>query len=95
MDGLSVGRVVHFLPNDGRNPGECRAATIVKVWNPPTGCSNLAVLYDGTNDLPDALASEQTQVSPRWRTSVNFDAEGKPYTWHWPQACPCTKATSA
>ncbi len=99
IEGLVVGRVVHFVPSDGRNPGVCRAAIVVKVWDPQgTGCSNLAVLYDGSNDLDSpAVAPGLLGPAPslaQWRTSVVFDGAPTPsqYTWHLPTACPFEQA---
>lgn len=71
MDGLTEGRIVHFvLPN-----GEHRPAIIVRVWSKETGCVNLQVFTDSTNDGLDPV---------EWRTSVSPSQDGKePYTWHW------------
>ena len=84
MDGLIEGRIVHFVLADGRSPGEHRPAIVVKVWRntdntpPANGCSNLQVFTDGEggnyNDgLPRLL----------WQTSVLYDPDGAPGTWHW------------
>lgn len=83
MDGLTEGRIVHFVLPDGPHKGEHRPAIVVKVWRqgdgtPPTnGYSNLLVFMDGTNDGPNFGGCVN------WQTSVTFDQESKPRTWHW------------
>lgn len=91
MEGLTEGRVVHFVCADG----EHRAATIVKVWDHTTGVANLQVATDGTNDylrlMPFAGhqiytdgASALVVPSHVWITSVHFDGDGaEARTWHW------------
>ena len=88
MDGLTEGRIVHYVLDQGPSKGEHRPAVVVKVWRvqeqggeirPPwNGCCNLQVLTDGDggngNDgLPRLL----------WQTSVLYDPDGAPGTWHW------------
>jgi hypothetical protein len=87
MEGLTEGRMVHFvLPN-----GEHRPAVVVKVWNTNGGCEgyvNLQVFLDGYNDFG---ASEPQSVSwamdcdrgMAWVTSVCYSLEPKKRTWHW------------
>jgi hypothetical protein len=82
----SVGRVVHYVLEDGPNTGQHRAAIIVRVWGDhPDAPVNLHVFLDGSNDVkphndgPTAL----------WRTSVQRDDTGqKLRTWHWPEFVP-------
>lgn len=82
-----VGMAVHYVMNEGRYKGECRPATIVKVWNktePYT--AQLAVLVDGTNDIPshqftDAAGHAQSVVT-LWKTSIVQDIDMKPGTYH-------------
>lgn len=56
MEGLTEGRMVHFVLPDGNNTGEHRPAIVVKVWGngldnlPENGYSNLQVLTDSLND---------------------------------------------
>lgn len=52
MEGLTEGRIVHYVLPDGNHEGEHRPAIIVKVWNKTTGYVNLQVFVDGTNDYP-------------------------------------------
>ena len=77
MEGLTEGRVVHFVMPDG----EHRAAVIVRVWRPPMpeypGYSNLLVLPDGGNDGPG------NETGIRRECSVCYSEEKTPRTWHW------------
>jgi hypothetical protein len=76
MEGLTEGRIVHFVLPDGNHAGEHRAAMIVKVWNATTGYVNLQVFIDGSNDYPQA-------TGPMWATSVEYSDVHEPRTWHW------------
>ena len=51
--------------------GDICPAMVLKVWGQESGCSNLKVMLDGSDDF--------------WATSVNFDADKKLRSWHWPQ----------
>jgi len=75
----SIGRVVHYVLSDGPHAGEHRPAFIVQIWS--GGYCNLQVFVDGTNDYPDYIGSV-------WATSVEYSAEPKPRTWHWPEFVP-------
>lgn len=83
MEGLTEGRNVHFVVDDGPNKGAHRAAIIVRVWRqgdgtpPKNGYSNLVVFMDGTND------GDQFAGCVSWQTSVEYSEEPKPRTWHW------------
>jgi len=83
MDGLTEGRIVHFVLSDGPHEGEHRPAIVVKVWRqgdgspPANGYSNLVVFMDGTNDGA-AFAG-----CVRWATSIEYSEEPRPRTWHW------------
>ena len=78
MEGLAVGRIVHYVLESG-NRGESRPAIVVRLWEPgggDNGCAQLQVFTDDQNDaLPGTV----------WRTSVTHDAAGSPGTWHWPK----------
>lgn len=90
MDGLTEGRIVHFvMPN-----GEHRPAIIVKNWSETAGTSNLIVFSDGHNDLPytpeekDAfqnygLDTDDIRHGHFWKTSVLYSEKLEPNTWHW------------
>jgi len=83
MEGLTEGRIVHFVLLDGPHAGEHRPAIVVKVWRkgdgspPDNGYSNLVVFMDGTNDGPHFGGCIH------WATSVEYSAEPLPRTWHW------------
>lgn len=84
MDGLTEGRIVHFvMPN-----GQHRPAIVVHVWNKTSGVSNLTVFSDWTNDthnLPNAFHNpDDIAHGMFWVTSANPDEETKKSgTWHW------------
>lgn len=85
MQGLTVGRIVHYVLQEGRNAGQPRAAMVVRVLDSPVvpdGVVNLHVMLDGLND-----AGAENQVPDHmsaWVTSVHYSEEPKPGTWHWP-----------
>jgi hypothetical protein len=90
MDGLTEGRIVHFVLAEN----EHRPAIVVKVWRnyneagelvpPDNGVSNLQVFTDGLNDryhseqLPQGFES-----GIAWKTSVLYSENKEPGTWHW------------
>lgn len=69
-------RVLYVLP-DGASKGEFRPGFVVKVWSAET--VNLMVLTDAMND------GAQYGNGFYWATSIQYDAEGAPGTWHWPE----------
>jgi hypothetical protein len=81
MDHLSVGRIVHFVTENG----EHRPAIVVQVWNKESGCCNMQVFLDGTNDAKENFSREQLDRGLAWVTSVMYSEEPKPRTWHWPK----------
>ncbi len=80
MDGLTEGRIVHFVIENG----EHRPAIVVRVWRgvhegniktpPENGVCQLQVFTDGANDQSELIL---------YRTSVLNDPECRPGTWHW------------
>ena len=68
MDGLSIGRVVHFTDASG----ETHAAMVTKVWDQETGYVNLHVLVQNP-ERPIKL-----------ETSRLFSEAREPNTWRWP-----------
>ncbi len=72
---LIEGRIVHYVMPDGQH----RPAVVVQVWNKDTGCSNLQVFTDGSNDGPDY------RKGLFWATSVIYSENKEPSTWHWPE----------
>lgn len=82
MEGLTEGRIVHYVLPDGRHAGEHRPAIVVKVW-PGAGSIQLQVFTDG-GDTPPLSNDGLPQVM--WKTSVvHNEAEKRPGTWHWPE----------
>lgn len=75
MEGLTEGRIVHYVLQDGRSRGEHRPAIIVKVWSQEDASCNLLVFTDKTNDGYDDPV--------QWVTSRCYEASGIPGSWHW------------
>ena len=75
----SVGRIVMFVPKEDdvhakHNGAEILPAVVVRTWEHTSYENdeiNLKVFTDGLNDV--------------WRTSVPYDSEKSPGTWHWPE----------
>jgi hypothetical protein len=91
MPGLTEGRIVHFVMNDG----EHRPAIIVRVWKVSGACEgyvNLQVFTDGTNDRQPRTAdapnasddlNDAIETGILWRTSICCSESKEPNTWHW------------
>jgi hypothetical protein len=86
MNGLTEGRIVHYVLDQGRNIGQHRPAIVVRVWYveheggiksaPVNGLCQLQVFTDESNDdLPAVM----------WVTSCVFDESAAPRSWHWPE----------
>lgn len=88
MEGLSEGRIVHFVLEEGLN----RAAMIANAWNGSLedGMVNLLVFLDGENDI-ERLGRLMTNTylvpygTVYWATSVKYSEKGEVGTWHWPE----------
>jgi hypothetical protein len=89
MEGLTEGRIIHYVLNEGPDKGQHRPAVIVRVWRsntpeggskaPENGCSNLQVFTDS-----DADRKYNDELPPvMWKTSVLYDENCAPGTWHW------------
>lgn len=86
MEGLIEGRIVHYVLPAGNSKGEHRPAIIVKVWEAhrAQGTVNLQVFTDGNNDVsPGGRESESYGKGIAWATSVHYDENKAPNTWHW------------
>ena len=89
MEGLTEGRIVHYVMADGRNRGEDRPAIVVRVWRdaegkpPENGVSNLFVFVDGTNDYENLPRMDWSFIPGVWKTSIVHSAEHEFGTWHW------------
>ena len=92
MEGLTEGRIVHYVLNEGRDKGEHRPAIVVRVWRtvqwdgekdfivpgtPENGCCQLQVFTDSDGKYNDELPPVM------WKTSVLFSEAKEPGTWHW------------
>lgn len=79
MEGLTEGRIVHFVAPNGQH----RPAIVVRVWDKIAGYVQLQVFTDGSND------GEWGKPGVVWETSVNYaeptadDESVKLRTWHW------------
>lgn len=82
-DEITVGRILHFVPGEGRARGECRAAIVVNHFGEsvPNAHVNLVVFLDGRNDNEDfALTAWETSVIASHAVKVER-------SWHWPREC--------
>jgi len=86
MQGLAVGRIVHYVMTDSDSPrfaGKHRPAIIVETWgneksdDPQASVVNLVVFVDGINDGPSTCIM--------WQTSKKHSDGMEPGTWHWPE----------
>ncbi|MCE5199817.1 MAG: hypothetical protein ABFD54_08870 [Armatimonadota bacterium] len=86
IEGLTIGRVVHYVYTEGDVPkrpdavGTEAPAIVVQNWDTPNGCVNLLVFADGTNDTGDA-----SRGNVLWLTSREFSESPEPGKWHWPE----------
>lgn len=75
MEGVTVNRMVHFIPSEG-NEGDHLAAIIIKVHDGPIGIVNLHVFSDGEpHNMTDNYVVRK----------VAYSTKNEPYTWHWPE----------
>lgn len=90
MEGLTEGRMVHYVMPDGTHA----PAVVVKVWNKDNGLVNLSVFTDYSNALPyspevkvlfkDAnIDLDAVKHGHLWATSKTYSEELKIGTWHW------------
>lgn len=70
MNGLAVGRTVHYVSMEGVH----LMAHVVKVWSKESGLVNLHVHIDESEYTGNPLFPV---------TSINYSEEPKPNTWHW------------
>ncbi len=96
IEGLTVGRIVHYVLEWGTSKGEHRPAIVVRDWKQENGLVQLQVFTDGWNDgfksthlvqvgeqhVEGMLGIDQNVI---WRTSVHYDEAKEPGTWHWPE----------
>lgn len=84
---ISIGRIVHYVMEDGPNKGTCRPAIVTHVWGtgvPGNDTVQMTVFPDGTND--GARNDDTSGAAAIWRTSVrHYEEPDWPVrTWHWP-----------
>ncbi|MBA2285849.1 MAG: hypothetical protein H0W02_10220 [Ktedonobacteraceae bacterium] len=91
IDGLAVGRIVHYVLESGRSQGDHRPAIVVRDWKQDNGLVNIHVFTDGLNDGLESSSYNPEQnvvfpvISTIWRTSIHYSEEKEPGTWHWPE----------
>lgn len=74
MDGLAIGRIVHYVRDDGEH--QAAIVTGINYGGIPEGHVFLTVfgtVLDTFDGQPQAYAF------------VPYDPEGAPLTWHWPE----------
>lgn len=74
----TVGRIVHYALDSGRNAGHIRPAIVVREWGGDHPSVQLQVFTDDSNDeMPGVL----------WKTSVLESESGESEfgRWHWPK----------
>jgi hypothetical protein len=83
MNELSIGRIVHFVTEEGTH----KAAIVVAVSGNES--CNLQVFTDGNNEkghyVVNDLARKNEVPSIAWVTSVSYSEEPAARTWHWPE----------
>ena len=90
MEGLTEGRIVHYVLPSGRYAGEHRAAIIAKVWrhNDPNlvdaeGKPVLVTPENGVSNITVICDGSNDEAPFLHMGSVVHDPECKPGTWHW------------
>jgi hypothetical protein len=82
---VTIGRTVNFVLKDG----QVRPFQIVRVWS--NVYVNGVLTFDGSNDaniLPNCETYPHPDPAGRpimWLTSIHYDANKTPGTWHWPE----------
>jgi hypothetical protein len=79
MDGLVVGRNIHYVTGDDVH----HAAFVTWVWNKASGVINLSYLHNGASDTTVGLTESVVR-----KTSVTYNKDGAPNTWHWIESDP-------
>jgi hypothetical protein len=84
MEGLTEGRIVHYVLDDGPCKGQHRPAVVVRVWRvknedgsespSSNGVCQLQVFTDEDNDGLPAMV---------WITSCEYNEDAQPRSWHW------------
>ena len=83
MENPTVGRIVHFVTEEGTH----KAAIVVATWGNES--CNLQVFTDGNNERGNYIVNDLNRKnevpSVVWVTSISYSEEPKPRTWHWPE----------
>lgn len=77
MEGLTEGRIVHYVLEGGRHRPAIVVMVCPKGWGYPDGAVQLQVFTDGSND------GKEYESGMVWRTSVQYSETQEPETWHW------------
>lgn len=98
MEGLTVGRIVHYIPDqfqiDGHigpghpwEAGRHYAAVIAKVANLEEGTVYLAVVSEWGWQAPRGLESRRLDEEPSLMAVPNSIDSTRLGCWHWPRNC--------
>jgi hypothetical protein len=78
MDKVTLGRIVHWVPDEGHLTQAHQAAIVTEVGEPT-----------GTSALPDvelmAFPSRALTIGPPFQIKARYSADMEPGTWHWPE----------
>lgn len=76
---VTVGRIVNYVLPSGPYRGEVRPCMVVRVWS--------GNLFNGQvfTDSPEAQDSNDCLPPVMWATSVVYNEDKHPGTWHWPE----------
>lgn len=80
MEGLTEGRIVHYVLQNGRNQGSHRPAIVVRDWKQENGLVQLQVFTDARNDFEFGQDGHDGLL---WATSVHYSESQELGTWHW------------
>jgi len=76
----TIGRIVHYVLNEGPHKGEHRPAVVVLPFSETT--LNLQVFTDSN---PEGKYNDELPPI-MWATSILHDEDTKaPHSWHWPE----------
>ncbi len=84
MDGLTPGRIVHYVTDDGVH----LPAIVVRVWNDLVGVVNLTVFYDHDEYIEqiEVQIDGDTFLYDRTAfvlTTIVYKEDKSPRSWHW------------
>jgi DNA-binding CsgD family transcriptional regulator len=79
MEGLTIGRMVHYVLPDGPARGQHRAAVVCAILDLASGVVNLQVFRN--TDASGAFGDGGRPLE--WRTNVANNTTGAFGTWHW------------